>query len=401
LQFIFVRDTDSAVKLESAIQKKIEAWQAAGLIDAATAERLSAYETAHERRTGLQWPVIVALLFGGILVAAGITLFVAAHWAEMSPGARFGVVLLLVGAFHVAGAFTAEKFPALATTFHGIGTAALGAGIFLAAQIFNLHENWATGVLLWAVGAAAGYALLRDWVQAAFVALLVPAWLISEWQIATYRDDSTLVPFFIGLLSLSIAYLTARMGDDASTTRRLLAWIGGLSLLPVAITGILMTSESGLSYRQDGSPLPVATAVVTWAVALLFPLTLAVLWRGAEAWINVAYVAWAALLFYTARFAAIFYRGNDNLLTMSLLYVLLAVGSVGFVWWGLRERRRERINLGIAGFALSVLGFYFSSFMGKLGRSASLIGLGILCLAGGFALEKMRRRLVAKMEATS
>ena len=162
-----------------------------------------------------------------------------------------------------------------------------------------------------------------------------------------------------------------------------------------------MTSESGLSYRQDGSPLPVATAVVTWAVALLFPLTLAVLWRGAEAWINVAYVAWAALLLYTARFAAIFYRGSDNLLTMSLLYVLLAVGSVGFVWWGLRERRRERINLGIAGFALSVLGFYFSSFMGKLGRSASLVGLGILCLAGGFALEKMRRRLVAKMEATS
>jgi uncharacterized membrane protein len=401
LQFIFVRDTDSAVKLESAIQKKIQAWQAAGLIDAATAARLSAYETAHERRTGLQWPVIVALLFGGILVAAGITLFVAAHWADMSPAARFSVVLVLVGAFHVAGTFTAEKFPALATTFHGIGTAALGAGIFLAAQIFNLHENWATGVLLWAVGAAAGYALLRDWVQAAFVALLVPAWLISEWQIATYRDYSTVVPFFIGLLSLSIAYLTARIGDDASSTRRLLAWIGGLSLLPVAVTGILMASDSAMSYRQDGSLLPGATVAITWAVALVLPLALAFVWRGVEVWINVAYVAWAALLFYTARFAAIFYGAGGDLLTMLLLYVILAVGSIGFVWWGLRERRRERINLGITGFALSVLGFYFSSFMGKLGRSASLIGLGILCLAGGFALEKMRRRLVAKMEATS
>ena len=401
MHFTVVRDTDNPVKLESAIQKRIEAWQVAGLIDAATAERLSSYETAHERRTGLQWPVLVALLFGGILVAAGITLFVAAHWAEMSPGARFGVVLVLVGAFHVAGAFTAEKFPALATTFHGVGTAALGAGIFLAAQIFNLHEDWATGVLLWAVGAAVGYALLRDWVQAAFVALLFPAWLIGEWQIATYRDYSTVVPFFIGLLSLSIAYLTARIGDDARSTRRLLVWIGGLSLLPVAITGILISSDSGVSYRQNDSPLPLATVALTWIVALGFPLALAIVWRGVEAWINVAYVAWAALLFYTARFAPTFYGAGGNLLTMLLLYVLLAVGSVGFVWWGLRERRRERINLGIAGFALSVLGFYFSSFMGKLGRSASLIGLGILCLAGGFALEKMRRRLVAKMEATS
>jgi uncharacterized membrane protein len=400
---VVARGTDNPVKLESAIQKKIEAWQAAGLIDAATAERLSAYETAHERRTGLQWPVIVALLFGGILVAAGITLFVAAHWAEMSPGARFSVVLLLVGAFHVAGAFTAEKFPALATTFHGIGTAALGAGIFLAAQIFNLHENWATGVLLWAVGAAAGYALLRDWVQAAFVALLVPAWLISEWEIAAYRDRSTVIPFAIGLLSLSIAYLTARMGDDASTTRRLLAWIGGLSLLPVALIAIAMASDASFRFPEPISVLPGSTVAITWIVAIAFPITLAVVWRRVEAWINVVYVAWAALLLYTVRIAGPFGYGENrnDTLTMSLVYVMLAAGSVGFIWWGLREHRRERINLGIAGFALSVLGFYFSSFMGKLGRSASLIGLGILCLAGGFALEKMRRRLVAKMEAAS
>ena len=71
------------------------------------------------------------------------------------------------------------------------------------------------------------------------------------------------------------------------------------------------------------------------------------------------------------------------------------------VGWGLLERRSERINLGVAGFALTVIIFYFSDVMDKLGRSASLIGLGVLFLFlflfGGWALERARRQLVARV----
>jgi len=35
--------------------------------------------------------------------------------------------------------------------------------------------------------------------------------------------------------------------------------------------------------------------------------------------------------------------------------------------------------------------------MDRLGRSASLIGLGLLFLGGGWALEQGRRRLVARV----
>ena len=50
--------------------------------------------------------------------------------------------------------------------------------------------------------------------------------------------------------------------------------------------------------------------------------------------------------------------------------------------------------MGAALFAATVVAFYFSEVMDKLGRSASLIGLGLLFLAGGWALERLRRRLV-------
>jgi uncharacterized membrane protein len=73
------------------------------------------------------------------------------------------------------------------------------------------------------------------------------------------------------------------------------------------------------------------------------------------------------------------------------------VGSVGLAWWGIRESRAERINLAIAGFALTVLCFYFSDVMDKIGRSASLMLLGLLFLGGGWLLERTRRGLLARM----
>jgi len=36
--------------------------------------------------------------------------------------------------------------------------------------------------------------------------------------------------------------------------------------------------------------------------------------------------------------------------------------------------------------------------MDKLGRSASLIGMGVLFLLGGWSLERLRRRLVGEMQ---
>jgi hypothetical protein len=66
----------------------------------------------------------------------------------------------------------------------------------------------------------------------------------------------------------------------------------------------------------------------------------------------------------------------------------------------MREVSRALVNLGIVGFAISVGWFYFSNLYDKMGRSLGLIGLGVLFLAGGWALEKTRRTLLAHMAQT-
>jgi uncharacterized membrane protein len=71
------------------------------------------------------------------------------------------------------------------------------------------------------------------------------------------------------------------------------------------------------------------------------------------------------------------------------------LGAIALVAWAVREADVVRLNLGVAAFAMIVLAFYFDSVMGQVGRSLSLIGLGVLFLLGGYTLERVRRRMVS------
>lgn len=363
-------------------ESSLDRWAEAGLLDAETVARIRAWESGRGREGGLRWPARLALGLGGVLLAAGVLLFVAAHWDALSPGQRFALVLATVTAFHLAGAFTAERSSALALTLHACGTVALGGGIFLAGQIFHLQEHWPGGVLLWALGAWLGWAVRRDWAQAALAALLTPAWLSGEWIAAT--DDRHGAPLLAaGLLGLALAYLGAEPSGrpDRHDVRRALVWIGALGLIPAALFLVIAASE----WHRWRETLAGWLSAAGWGGAVGLPLAVAWRLRGREGWPVAAGVGWAAL--------AVFVLDLDGVAPYLWLGVL-AVGSIG---WGVRDRRAERVNLGIAGFALTVAAFYFSSVMDKLGRSASLIGLGLLFLGGGYALERARRRLLAEI----
>ncbi|MBI3132664.1 MAG: DUF2157 domain-containing protein [Acidobacteria bacterium] len=366
------------------LETLLSRWVQAGLLDEAAAGRIREFEGGREPERHLRWPAILAISFGSLMVAGGVLLFVAAHWERMGAASRFLSVLAMVGVFHLAGAWFTDRMPKLATALHGIGTLTLGAGIFLGGQIFNLAEHWPGGVMLWALGAWIGYALLRDWVQGLLASLLTPIWLIGEWVVAMDRmhssgDEARVLTF--GVLLLAITYFTARHSEADSPLRKALMWVGGLATLP-GVFSVIITSHE-FRHRlgpQGGSGL----LALGWAVALLAPLALAARLRGSGAWMNAVAAGWVGLL------------GIMNGRELPL-YAWCALGAVGLVFWGLHEARRERVNLGIAGFAITLMFFYFSSVMDKLGRSLGLMGLGLVFLLGGWQLERLRRRLNARI----
>ena len=359
-------------------------WAEAGLIDAGTAEQIRTYEQTHAGTHRLRWPVLIALAFGGLMMGGGVLLFVAAHWDGLSPAVRFGTVIAMVGGFHVAAALSAERFPGMAVTLHAIGTIALGGGIALAGQIFNLDEHWPSGILMWAIGAGAGWLLLRQVPQLATLALLAPAWLVSEWMVATSRQFQPAATRVAasGVFLCAVTYLTAVKEGRNAEERRTLFWVGAIALLPAA-SGLAFAAARGW-WHSASAPSPMsALYVIGWAVAVGVPLALAVFLRRREAWMQAAASFWVMVL-------VVLKLAVDGV----MLYPWWALGAIGLVAWGIRDGRGERVNLGATIFAATVIAFYFSEVMDKLGRSASLVGLGLLFLAGGWALERVRRQLV-------
>jgi hypothetical protein len=252
-----------------------------------------------------------------------------------------------VGAFHAIAAICAERFHAMAVTLHAVGTVSLGGAIFLAGQIFNMQEHWPAAVLLWAAGAVAGWKLLGDWPQMALAAMLIPFWLIGEWTVAAGHHFHAWQAAAAGTLLLAICYLTAG--------RRYLTWIGGIALLP-SVFWVALGREYG---RR---PFDWRLALVGWAGAILIPLAVAYFCRGRRFWMNAVAAAWVVVLSLLA-----WGRADTG------MYLWCGAGAVGLIAWGIHELRAERINFGMAGFALTVLFFFFSSVMDRLGRSASLI----------------------------
>jgi uncharacterized membrane protein len=370
------------------LEQQLQRWVGAGLLDSQSAERIRSFEISHES-PGMRWPVVFAIAFGSIMVAAGILLFVAAHWDNLSPTQRFLLVVAMIAGFHLAAGALMPRLRALGLALHAIGTVALGGGIFLAGQIFNLQEHWPGGILLWAIGAALSWLVLRDWLQATLAALLVPAWIASEWSVRAehFSGYERILVQFVAMVA--VTYLSARRDkhDDKADSyfRRALVWAGGIALLPVF--AVLAAGEREWYWNSHLPPMSFSLHATGLLIAFVLPLVTAWLLRGKAIVWNMVFALWIFLVGFL---------DNRDVFENMTLYLACALAATGLVYWGLQEQRRERINLGVAGFAITIVVFYFSSMMDKLGRSASLVGFGLLFLLGGWKLEQLRRKLVAR-----
>ena len=368
------------------IDSHLKRWVDARIIDFSTAERIRGYESMQAPQRQSNWMVVLAVAFGALMLGAGVLLFVAAHWDELSPTQRFLLVLTMVSGFHLAGGLLIDRLKPLGIALHAVGTIALGGGIFLAGQIFNLQEHWPGGIMLWAAGALIGWFILRDTAQATIAALLIPGWIASELYVRFehFQGNETAVMEFIFLTALM--YLGIRSSDKHFT--RAMHLIGGIALLP-AFCAVAVTAHETFFFRQELTPTALVRFITAF-VAFGIPLLAAWLTRGRRAAFEFGFSLW---LIVAARLAA---QNNSDVLSHVALYAWCALAAVVMVLWGVRDQRAAFINMGVLAFALDIMVFYFSDVMDKLGRSASLIAFGMIFLLGGWWLEKLRRRLIVR-----
>ena len=381
------------------IESLLNRWQTAGVLDVETAGRIRAHETAQQKPAGLRWQVIVVLILGAILLACGMALFVSAHWDQIGPLARLAVVLAMVSIFHLGGGWARERFHGLSTALHAVGTISTGAAIALVGQIFNIEEHWPAAVLMWALAAVAGWILLHDEAQQTLALLLFPLWLLSEFTY--YAEYHIGANVYVGRFAVvwAVLYLTFFLGSKRRIVQGFLFAVGAI----YSILGVVILLEGWHSW---GDPTYLSLGLRTWGWVFIaaIPLFIAVFKFSKSVIPVTAAICFSIALPWCIRIwtdSGAYYdfkqysysRSEPNLVA----YPLVAAFAVFIVWWGVRLASKALVNLGILGFAISVGWFYFSDIMDKLDRSLGLIGLGILFLAGGWALEKTRRNLLAGM----
>jgi len=319
----------------------------------------------------------------------------------MGPGARYLLVLGMVAVFHLGGGWAGARYRGLSTALHAVGTISTGAAIALVGQIFNIQEHWPAAILLWAIAAAAGWMLLRDEAQQVLTLLLFPAWVLSEFEFAA--DGHVGQDVYLGrfLMVWAVLYLTVFLGSKRKIAQGILFAVAAIA----SLVGVVLMVGSWNSWGSQAA-LPFHLQVWGWVDIAVLPLAFCFFkLRKTLVPVGTAVVFSLALPWcvrtWTERgdFCCSYTHQEPGIAA----HALVAVFCVFAIWWAVRQGSKALVNLGVVGFAITVAWFYFSDIMDKFSRSLGLIGLGVLFLAGGWALEKMRRRLLTRMkdEATA
>jgi uncharacterized membrane protein len=307
--------------------------------------------------------------------------------------------MAMVAVFHVGGAWARASYRGLSTALHAVGTVTVGAAIALVGQIFNIQDHWPAAILMWAVAAAVAWMLLRDEAQQTLTLLLFPQWILAELDF--YSQGHTGQDVYLGRLLIvwAVLYLTAFVGSKHRITQGILFAVSAIA----GIVGTVFVLEGWRSWTATPAFLPLHVRVWGWVGIAALPLLFSLVKRRESLAPVAAAVAFGIALPWCMRMTTMHndFGNYHNTYTYAepnlAAHAVVAAMAVFITWWGVRLASKGLVNLGMVWFAGAVGWFYFSDIFDKVGRSLGLIGLGVLFLAGGWALEMTRRRLMTRM----
>lgn len=198
---------------------------------------------------GVNIPVVVAIV-GGLLIAAAFLAFVAAHWTELARLLRLAILAAgIIGANGLAAWFGRASRTILADLCASVGAIIFGAGIALVGQMYNLGEDFAGAMLLWAAGALAAAALTGSRGTLAVALASGSIWsamrvyethdvphlpFVALWLIAgglALAWNSRVAAHLVALASLPWWLSAGQLGVDANGFNPLLVFADGAGLL--------------------------------------------------------------------------------------------------------------------------------------------------------------------------
>lgn len=378
--------------------KGLGRWQAAGLIDAETAEAIRGHEQAIHR----PFLANAAYLLGGFAMLLGIVALVAANWdaipASFKLSAHFAVNLAVGAALFVAAARGRAMASEVLTL---ISFGLVLTLIALIGQVYQLQSPLWAGLCLWMLLAsplvllfARSRFVLCIWLAALTVTLATTSEPLFDsferFPLTASQPSSWLVALYGAIPLLFIAMAGAGYpAKEGATLPPLLLAYGLATLLWSASVAQMGWYGDSANLLDDFGPMPVRLAVCLW-LAVMAAAVLA--WMrtrlSPEGFRALAVLAAACILLGSVPF--IFLHLESRPASAALFIVLWAIAgwagvTSGWVWAG---------RIAVAVIMLRLLIVYFELF-GSLARTGvGLLFSGLVVIALTYAGVRLQKRLM-------
>lgn len=402
--------SDADYRFVSRLREEVKAWQRDGTITAEQAQailvRYLDYPPGHEASRRRQGLVTGLSILGGILIGLGVITFFAANWDEISHGVKLASLIAGMLLSYGAGyAIWQRSGPtAYAVAFVLLGCIIYGAGVHLIGQIYHVPVNHPNLSLFWLLGVVPlAYVTHSRSVMFLAVVLFLAAVAFrqQDWLEGLGGSEAG-----IAGAALYIA-LGAFLYAVGKAKRQFEGWesFGGLFQVLGLITAfapLYLLTFHGLFDNADSisSASPGYWVLAYGASAVAIGAAAWLAWRHARQsdW-SLAELAEAgaiAVLLTAAHVAALVPVDWDPFYPI-VFNALFALSALGLMASGYLQDHEGRVNLSLVLIVLYVITRYFEYSIDLLDSSLVFFGAGVILLAGGYLLDRGRRRMLASM----
>ena len=393
------------------LRQEVEAWLQDGTVTAEQGQAILArypeYAPGYEASRRRQSLVVGLSILGAILIGLSVITFFAANWDEISRGVKLGSLFVGMALSYGSGYYLWNRagYGAYAVALVLLGCIIYGAGVHLIGQIYHIDVDNPNLSMFWFLGVAPLAYVTRSrpvMVLAIVVFLAAVGFRLGPWLEEASSSSSEIL---FAAVYLSLAAFLYAIGKAKGLLE---GWesIGGLfqafGLLVGFGTLYLLTFNDLFYYRGDSGlgvgfgPWALAYGASVVALALLAGLAWLRVRRGDRSTMELVEVALFAALLVAVHVAARVPVDWEPLYPI-VFNGLFALSALGLMASGYLQEHEGRINLSLALIALYVITRYFEYSRSLFDSSLMFFGAGVILLAGGFLLERGRRKMLASM----
>lgn len=394
---------------------EVAGWRQDGLITEEQAQAvLARYPLDQAGASARSRMAAILATMGVVSVGLGVILFFASNWAAIPKEVKLALMVIGVPAVYGAGYWLRyyKQYVRVGTAIILLAAILYGAAIHLVAQAYHIPVNHPNLVLLWFVGVIPLAYVTRSHSVLVLALILMLAAVGFRGQV--WLQDFDLIPFvgFPLYLVLGLALYGLGKAQRQFELTRVYALpfeLVGL-LVAFAATYLLAFQEWWKDYNYlgfDGAGARDGVSAEFWALfgvaAIVSALGLLVaglsLYRQGLSWRGTLYEGLMMLALLVGAFLVIFLPLRNDIFYPVVFNLLFLVGAIGLLFLGYMRGQELLVNLAVLFFALQVFARYFEFGFTLLDRSMVFVGAGVILLAGGFLMERGRRRMVNQMRS--